>query len=937
MSDFFIDTSYLRKYRVIEASSDYVILKPLDDDTIKSYWREFVSGYITEPLPPDFIPTLRITQIPQDVLIVDAYVDYSIEYPKVDVLYDGKAIDVSSRISVNHPSSETPGLYALDFVISIVGQKPERIWRSWLSIEEAPILRNIITPWNRENKTIANLNRLIIEPQFMEAMYEAGVPLYNFQQSNANTAISQFAAQQYKSARAFVKNGNLFISGPRLPLGTVVNIGGTDICLRNTVISVSFTKTEHYSKGSIVSYNGSDYYALDDIPYKLKVSNKDTDYGSVLPTVAFNSVSDAPWIRGYCYIVDNLTMTDGEYSIKSIWSVVDVNGYLFKMDLIRALYIRNYWGHYNSKHFYDYAPGDLVSIVNNNIVSFYQRNDVSLDNSSLEESYKPGHYKNPHWVEVYSESNNTQILNPIIKPYTNASNSIVSKTYSAREDAFRMYANLVGIPTELISCIGSKYSVLLWALLYRTRETFQGLKTALNAIGIDVKDLHRAYPSIIYKNGDGIEISNVYEEIGILKDIAKSVESDRVWPYGIESKPDITDKDILSEPWITYSKDGTTVYSYSIEKSEWYEIYRFSLIGSDNDNPNYSVNNRYYKAELNLLNRLSKEGSLYLDGVQWIDHNYFTGISGPLTKLLDYEIPIYIYFRIRTHVVTIGHTNMAGISGGVIMQDAWGGTIGLNVYPSKVFNAATCKVDAIWPEVLYSYDYPGIDSPDDDWTNADSSFKQGPNYRHYSFDSNAYIRLTLPDDSKNLYKTRGVWTSRYTIGCIGDPQSKGTDDFTESGDGFLDAKDFDLEYYSRSPDMYLCKGNVGCSLRIEPDGIPIQVCYKQWNYVFDSIDWKMDESLAFTGWGELTDVSAWGTWNGDFTSFKNTIVSCATPGGSLTYNWDISEPVLYIRGRMPKLIYMYDALGRIRCCITIPYNPRMILEDNNYILKIKFL
>ena len=75
----FVDTSYKQSYIVVSASADGVVLRPVDDDTLLTYWREFLSGYVTEPLPEDVLPVITLTQLPAEVLKVDAYVDYVVE------------------------------------------------------------------------------------------------------------------------------------------------------------------------------------------------------------------------------------------------------------------------------------------------------------------------------------------------------------------------------------------------------------------------------------------------------------------------------------------------------------------------------------------------------------------------------------------------------------------------------------------------------------------------------------------------------------------------------------------------------------------------------------------------------------------------------------------------------------------------------------------
>ena len=283
----FINTSYQQYYIVVSASAEGVILRPVDDEALSTYWKEFLDGYIDGPVPTDVKPTIHLTQLPAEVLKVDAYVDYTIEYPRVEVYYGDHVIDISDRVAVNHPNPETPGLYALDFTVSASGEKMTPIWRSWVSIEEPPLLRHIITPWNKENRVIADMNRQVIEPQYMEALYEAGVPVYNFQQANLSAAVNQFAVMKYRDARAIVVDNRLFITGPRLPAGTEVTVNGLTRTLGVNLLCPLFSKQDTYEAGSLVSYCGSDYYALEDIPTReISDPNDETKTirASVLPT-----------------------------------------------------------------------------------------------------------------------------------------------------------------------------------------------------------------------------------------------------------------------------------------------------------------------------------------------------------------------------------------------------------------------------------------------------------------------------------------------------------------------------------------------------------------------------------------------------------------------------------------------------------------------------
>ena len=977
--DTLLSTSYKhRDYVVVDITPTEVILRPVesDDGSLSTYWQEFIKGRYTLPIPEDAIPHIHITGLPAEVLSVDAYVDYTVEYPRVSVHLGDSIIDVSDRVACNHPNPETPGLYALDFTLSIGGEPASVIWRSWVSIEEPPILRQIVTPYNRSSRPVVDLNRLVIEPQFNEALYEAGVPLYNFQQSNAPSAVSQSSLLSYKNARCFVKGGRLFISGPKLPVGTEVLFNGITRTLGIGVLCVPFRQTGTYYQGDIVSYGGNDYYALVDIPKKEVPSVEDssvTTLGSVIPGTLYehDGISSLCWLCGAYYTTEDIGLDDGEYSLDTLWSIIDVCGYMFKMDLLRAFKIHHYWGHYNRKYFYDYAPGDIVSVVSDNIVSLYQRNDTSIDEKGLEEAYRPGHYKNPHWTEVYSASNDTMLRNPAIIPYSNAANAIVSKTYPVREEAFRIYSRLVGMPTELVDAIGTKKSVLLWALLYRTRETFPGIRTAMRAIGMDIEDLHRESPSVVYRKGTGEIIDKIYDEISAVKSIAKSIEADMLWTsYGNPNLDDSTDprnKKALYEgiPWVRYSRDDDpvkdAVYAFDKDTRSWKVVYSFQHIGSDKSPESYdfSVNNRYYKATVHLMDRLAKDCLVDMgDGQEWIDHEYIGGLSAALSALLNYEIPIYIYFRLKIRLATIGHASVRGVSSGVILSEEWGGPIGLKLYPGKYFDYLRLSVESYFPTVLYSYKKLDDDSPDEEWTEY-TDYVNGYGFRYFPFNSSVYIRLRykptssgiqfIEDDTPYTWdggnKTGiGKWISQFTIGCLGDDSSPGTGDYVppEQGSsefgGFKDATQMDI-----GKDLYLCKGMVAVTMRIQPRSMSVTAQCLQWQYKFsddsENPEWVLDEQTPFAGWVDVP-AQMTGYWSGSVEDFKTILDYVSTGSGRVPFEWSEDEPdTLLIGGNAHQTVYLWNSSGYIIGAVTFGFVDNMVLDgtDSDYLFKVKFL
>lgn len=974
----FINTSYQQYYIVVSASAEGVILRPVDDEALSTYWKEFLDGYIDGPVPTDVKPTIHLTQLPAEVLKVDAYVDYTIEYPRVEVYYGDHVIDISDRVAVNHPNPETPGLYALDFTVSASGEKMTPIWRSWVSIEEPPLLRHIITPWNKENRVIADMNRQVIEPQYMEALYEAGVPVYNFQQANLSAAVNQFAVMKYRDARAIVVDNRLFITGPRLPAGTEVTVNGLTRTLGVNLLCPLFSKQDTYEVGSLVSYCGSDYYALEDIPTREISDPNDetkTSRASVLPTTfgeEEDGVKHTYWLQGVYYSVEPMGLPDGEYDLTSLWAVLDVGGYLFKMDLLRAFPVHHYWGCYDRKYFYDYAAGDLVSVIKDNVLTIYQRNDTSIEEKGLEETYRPGHYKNPHWTEVYSESNDTLLSDPIIKPYTNAANAVVSKTCPVREEAFRLYAKLVDIPYPLVDALGTKYSVLLWALLYRTRETFPGFKAAMNAIGMDLANLHRVYPSVVYSQFEGgleTEIKDIYTEIDKVKIIAKSVKADRIWYEGDTVPTRGVDNEAYEKygpPWIRYSVEGEepdVVWTFNNETEQWEPFYKFTHIGSDRNVADYdmSVNNRYYRADASMLDRLASECAIDLgDGFQWIDDDSFAGLAVALNALLEYEIPIYIYFRLKIRLATVGHAQMIGVSKPVALQDAWGGSVGLKLFPGKYFDFVTLEVREAYPAVLYRYDAPPPDSQDSDWTEY-RDYDERAGYRYFSFDQAVYLRLKFKQDTASFVfkvatgidedsedpvpRYKWCWTSRYTIGCLGDPSSPGTDDYKarpgdHGFDGFMDATQMNPTDSERhGSDVYLCKGLAAITLRIATSTLKVTGEALMWQYVLtdDGSEWVMDESTPFADWEPLDNVKLWGCWVSTVESFKDMVVRVTSPEvQNLTFEWE--DNTVKIGGGVPRFLYFWDRLGFIRGMIVVPFVDRMVLDgdSSDYLLKFTF-
>ena len=222
---------------------------------------------------------------------------------------------------------------------------------------------------------------------------------------------------------------------------------------------------------------------------------------------------------------------DGLLELLHVWAPVDLRGYIFSVDVLNAPQLGIYWGYYSPKHFKDYGTGDIVAYVSDNVLYLYRRNNTDIRDDALEETYRPGNYKNPHWEEIYAYWGGHLIRDNRrwIRPVSNATNAVIAKTGSLSEDMCRAYAYILGIPDEIVDAIGSKCSVFLYILLQRTRNTFDGFRYAFNAIGLDVSDLHRVYPTVTAAGMNGQQFQGVYPAEDTLKEIAKALHYGLLW------------------------------------------------------------------------------------------------------------------------------------------------------------------------------------------------------------------------------------------------------------------------------------------------------------------------------------------------------------------------------------------------------------------------
>lgn len=685
-----------------------------------------------------------VSGIPTAALVVPAYVDYTIEFPSVEMTYTDKygnpvTEDVSKYVSCNHPNPETPGLYTLTFMLALPGETPVKIWESWVSVEEPPLLRGVVSPWMRENRTISDINRLVVEPQFQEALYVSGAPLYNFSTANMPNAIGAASMKALRGCRAYSLGTSLFVSGPMLPVGTELRSGSDTYILKNTKLSPVYATGRRYSKYDVVSYGGTCWMVTEDETYTIPGGND--------------------WLEGYAYGTDATTLpSEGQVLLDSLWLNVDADGYLFRVDAVSCNTIGHYWGYYDPKRFYDYAPGDLVSLVSDSVLYLYRRNETDTSQKAVEEAYRPGNYRNPHWDEVYSATTQGVLRTPTVTPITNATNSLVSKTGSVMDSVFRIYAHMANIPEEIIDGLGLKKGVLIWAILYRTRNTYFGLEAAANALGISIDTLYRVYPSVAYyADGSATPIGDVYDEIGKCKEMAKSIKAGRLLMSKLDLPVNLP-ADATSVPYICY-KDDNTVEKYDTATRTWKELYRFEKLSGDFSVSewDFTKNNRYYRAEVSFLDRLAQDATIDMgDGKEWISDESFSAVSLQLAALFEYEIPIYIYLRLFVRLASVGNMTRIGVMGGAVCHGAAGGDIELRLYPSKLFNSATLEIEEVWPVVRSS------DTKGGPYTVAQYDMDFIGAYRRYRFGNAKYLRFSYTDGMS----VTGYWSSPNSIGRL---------------------------------------------------------------------------------------------------------------------------------------------------------------------------
>ena len=920
--------TYRQQYVVVSALPGQVVLRPKSQHLLDQYWKEFISAEIPVPGGQGNVQ-LRVSSVPGTVRRVEAFAPYDLEYPRVVLINGDVETDISRYVSAGKPDPQVPGLYKIEYVLPLPGIENNIIWQSYLSIEEPPVLRHVITPWNRESYTLATLNRLVIEPQFQEALYEEGAPLYNFATSNMSPALRPGTAQECRNCIGYKSGSHLFVSGHRLPLASSIELdpgpGSAFTVHLDRTVSASAWAPVSYARGSVVQQNKKVYCAVanakaGDIPGSAKAWVEGCLY-SLQEAVLPDGISpDMPEYESTSYYRWSVS-ADGEVELLAVWAPVDLRGYIFSVDVKHAPQLGTYWGCYDRKYFKDYRTGDLVSYISDGVLYLYRRNDTDIRDLSTEEAYRPGSYQNPHWDEVYAawEESQLRALGRWIRPISNAGNALIAKTCSLSEEICAAFAYILGIPDSIVEAIGSKCSVFLYVLLQRTRNTFEGFRNAFRAIGLSVDDLHRVYPTVSAAGESGEDFGAIYPAEDTLKRISMALHYDLLWetqPGDDIDAPPTPINEVYSEDsaawqeinslrlhWIRYWPNpryasGRRTY-YEIQEyvgATWKTVYKVTGFGDSESaggaDGQVKGNNRYYRASLTLLDRLASQALVDMhDGKQWIDLNAFSEFSCWLTDLIWYEVPIYIYLVLAVNVASVGESWRAGRGMRRIHFSAYGGTPTLVVHPSRYFDLATCSTK----ELLASLQVLG----DNGWEDVEpTSMRDGSAV--YDFDKAVTVQFVFDTG----VTVEGYWTSRHTMGLLGD----------NSTDVPVSAPDMG----SAGP-LHLVNGIVGVTPLLSSGSLSGELDYLRYNYTLDG-QWALDGTTPFGSYSSVEGLRVYATWAGPASMLADAVARVTDGNSPLHYSIQGvgTKAMLEVFGTCPEQIYIYGKQGDLLALICLP-------------------
>lgn len=902
-------------YTVVKKGDGYTILRVNDASLYARYWREFVSADYT--VTPEISPMyLKIEQVPPAVTLIDQFAPFIPELPIVYLETDGRHVNISSKVTTNIPNTEVPGLFRLDYRIDLDEKLASIFWTAYVSIQQRPLLRKAAAGWVRDSYIIKTLNRLVMEPQFMEALHAAGEPLYGFMQANQHPSIRAARLPMYAGVQAWGAGktveadttNTIFVTGLKLPQGSVIVFRRRMLQLQEPVFPDTAGADAHMNAETHTrSKNAYEMGAVRRIGQTSYICIKDAD-----ETISLDN--EEYWHKGYLYrfsllgeesvIIPDGRLPIGRGGVEHIWVTVDNQGYPFWVDIAHATAVGTYRGHYSKNNFADYNADDMVSFVNENSIRLFSRKRTDIqDESTL--IYPPGHYLNPAWEEVYChmEGEYSPLLSDYyIVPHTNATNAIVAKTWSVSEEICTAYAHLVGIPQSIMNECGAKWSALLFALIVRTRNTFDGFRMCLRAVGLDVSNLVLSEPSIAYfcrpEGADAeAEVKDIYTQHENLRALAARI-------FTLEPSGQWKEKEgcLRYRPKDDGTADPECTEIQQYTNNEWVTRYKFERI-----DPVQNYNNRYYDCDLNVLARLAADAVKDLgDGKTWVKAPAWTGAySALVADVISYEIPIYVWVRIHMCLYDEAIINMdTAVFSKALDAQRCGGKNTIELFPSRYFSRAL-------------HDYVEIETgvfelSGDTWREIEPTRRNAERgSKIYEFDSVKYpIRIRAVDTDSNVFIH--YWQSTHTFGLLGLASSSSTDRFINVTSPEV----------TDESDLMLANGYVGVTALYRPKGLyAYEVKALRWMYVLGETSeeetWQLSETEPFVDLHEISKDDVY-PFEGSLDDFKMELASIRTApigGQPISFEWD--GDYLLLKDAMPEILYCQNADGDVLSMIRL--------------------
>lgn len=908
-----LNTSYAREYVVVSKTATSVVLRVADDSLYRTYWKEFISADVRPvpgPVPPAEHMFLRIEQAPPEIVLIDQFVNFTPELPIVHLEVGGRRFNITAKVASNIPNTEVPGLFRLDYRVNFTGDFPSVFWDSYVSIQQRPLLRKAAAGWVRDSYITRTLNRLVMEPQFMEALHAAGEPLYGFMQANQHPSIRASLLSKYADAQAWgagssageSEDPTVFITGPKLPQGSIVVYQQRMLQLREPVFPdvqgpgshmdpETHTRTPKlYAAGTVFRYGNESYICIE--AADSAISMNDAEHWRQGNLYRFTALG------GEAPTLPHGRLPTGRGGVEHIWVTVDNQGYPFWVDITHQGAVGAYRGHYNKGDFADYNSDDIVSYVSEGTIRLFARKRTDIqDEATL--IYPPGHYLNPAWEEIYfhmPEEYSPLLSEYYIVPHTNATNAVIAKTWSVSEEMCKAYSHMVGIPESILDACGAKWSALLFALLTRTRNTFDGLRICMRAVGLDVANLTLSEPSIAYyakkDEEDEAPVADVYEQHEILRGLAANIST--LAPFG--------DPGVENEGTLRYDPEdasGNSIQQYS--GGEWVTRYRFSEI-----EPSQNFNNRYYDGDIDVLARLAEDAVKDLgDGKQWVKAPAWAGkYSALVGDVISYEIPIYVWVRLHMHLYDESRIEMeTAVYSGVLDGQRCGGRNVIELFPSRYFSLGRHDFIEI-PTGVFAY-------KNEEWVEiVPTRTNPETGSRIYEFDQAQHpirIRAVNPEGVAFVR----YWQSTHTFGLLGLAESESTDRFRTVTDPEV----------TDESDLMLANGYVGVTALYRPKALDVaEVDELRWMYIVNDSDddtWRLSDTVPFADWGAAGGSTIF-PYDGSLSDLKDRLayISPEKIGGpSIQFEWD--GDVLVLKGYVPAHIYLKDAENGTLCILVI--------------------